>query len=151
MSMGTMDDRSTVLLVEDNLDDADLIRHAFRKAGITNPVALVHDGDKAIDYLLGRGDYVDRRLFPAPRLILLDLKLPRRSGIEVLAAIRTTEAVRNLPVVVLTSSNQEDDIRRAYDTGANAYLVKPIGGDALVTMIRSVDAFWIKMNYAPSR
>jgi CheY-like chemotaxis protein len=84
-------------------------------------------------------------------LILLDLKLPRRTGIETLLAIRTTQAVRQTPVVVLTSSSREDDIRKAYDAGANAYLVKPIGGDALVTMIRSIDAFWINQNSAPSR
>lgn len=146
-----MDDQSTILLVEDNPDDAELIRHAFRKAGITNPLPVVQDGDEAIDYLLGRGDYADRRLFPVPRLILLDLKLPRRSGIEVLLTIRSTEAVRHLPVVVLTSSNQEGDIRKAYDAGANAYLVKPIGEGALVTVVRSLDAFWIRLNNAPSR
>lgn len=149
--MGTMDDQSTILLVEDNPDDADLIRYAFRKAGVENPVIVVDDGEKAIDYLLGRGNYADPRRFPVPRLILLDLKLPRRSGIEVLSAIRTTEAVRQTPVVVLTSSNQEGDIRKAYEAGANAYLVKPIGGDALVAMIRSIDAFWINQNSAPSR
>lgn len=146
-----MDDQSTVLLVEDSSDDADLIRHAFRKAGVGNPVVVVDDGDKAIDYLLGRGDYADRARFPLPRLILLDLKLPRRSGIEVLSALRSTEAVRQMPVIMLTSSSREDDIRKAYDAGANAYLVKPIGGDALVTMIHSIAAFWINHNRAPSR
>lgn len=149
--MGTMDDQSTVLLVEDSPDDADLILHAFRKAGVENPVVVVGDGDTAIDYLSGRGEYADRQRFPVPRLILLDLKLPRRSGLEVLSAIRTTEAVRQTPVVVLTSSSREDDIRKAHDAGANAYLVKPIGGDALVTMIRAIGAFWIRQNSAPSR
>lgn len=151
MSVGTMDDQSAVLLVEDSPDDADLILHAFRKAGVENQVVVVDDGDKAINYLLGKGDYADRQRFPMPRLILLDLKLPRRSGIEVLSVIRTSEAVRQTPVVVLTSSSREDDIRKAYDAGANAYLVKPIGGDALVTMTRSIDAFWIRHNSAPSR
>lgn len=146
-----MDEQSTVLLVEDSPDDIELVLHAFRKAGVKNPVVVVDDGDKAIDYLLGKGEYDDRQRFPMPRLILLDLKLPRRSGIEVLTVIRTTEAVRQTPVVMLTSSRREDDIRKAYDAGANAYLVKPIGVDALVTMIRSVHAFWIDQNSAPSR
>lgn len=151
MTVGTMDDQSTVLLVEDNLDDADLIRHAFRKADVKNPLVVVDDGDKAIDYLLGREVYTDRQRFPVPRLILLDLKLPRRSGVEVLSVIRTTEEVRQTPVVVLTSSDREDDIRKAYAAGANAYLVKPIGGVALVTMIRSIHDFWMHQNSAPSR
>lgn len=148
--MGTMDDQATVLLVEDNPDDVELIVHAFGKAGIGSPIAVVDDGDKAIDYLLGRGDYGDRLRFPVPGLILLDLKLPRRSGFEVLAAVRATEAVRRVPVVVLTSSNQEDDIRRAYDAGANSYLVKPVGRDALVIMVRALDNFWMKLNLSPS-
>lgn len=145
-----MDDQSTVLLVEDSLDDADFVRYAFRKADVRNPLVIVDDGDKAIDYLLGREGYAERQRFPLPRLILLDLKLPRRSGIEVLSVIRTTEAVRHTPVVMLTSSRMEDDIRKAYDAGANAYLVKPIGVEALVTMIRSVHDFWIAQNSAPS-
>ena len=149
--MGTMDEQSTVLLIEDNPDDAALIQHAFRKAGIENPVFVVDDGDKAINYLLGQGEYADRRQFPLPRLILLDLKLPRRSGTEVLSSIRTMAAVAHTPVIVLTSSNREDDIRKAYEAGANAYLVKPIGGDALVTMICSINDFWINQNRSPSR
>lgn len=141
-----MDDLSTVLLVEDNPDDAELIVHAFGKAGIGNPIIIVDDGDKAMDYIHGRSAYADLDRFPIPGLILLDLKLPRRSGFEVLETIRAIEATRRVPVVVLTSSNQEDDIRRAYDVGANSYLVKPIGRDALVAMVRSLDAFWIKLN-----
>lgn len=141
-----MDDLSTVLLVEDNPDDADLIAHAFGKAGIGNPMIVVDDGEKAMDYVHGRSAYADRLRFPVPGIILLDLKLPRRSGFEVLEAVRTTKATRRVPVVVLTSSNQEDDIRRAYDMGANSYLVKPIGGNALIVMVKSIDAFWMKLN-----
>lgn len=141
-----MDELSTVLLVEDDPDDAELIAHAFRKAGIGNPMIVVDDGEKAMDYFHGRSAYADRRRFPIPSLILLDLKLPRRSGFEILEAVRANEPTRRIPVVVLTSSNQEHDIRRAYDAGANSYLVKPIGRDALLTMVRSIDAFWIKLN-----
>ena len=141
-----MDELSTVLLVEDDPDDAELIAHAFRKAGIGNPMIVVDDGEKAMDYFHGRSAYADRRRFPIPSLILLDLKLPRRSGFEIREAVRANEPTRRIPVVVLTSSNQEHDIRRAYDAGANSYLVKPIGRDALLTMVRSIDAFWIKLN-----
>ena len=141
-----MDEQSTILLVEDNTDDVELVLHAFGKAAITNPVAVVDDGDKAIDYIQGMNGYADRRLFPVPGLILLDLKLPRRSGFEVLAVVRATEVVHRVPVIVLTSSDQEDDIRRAYDAGANSYLVKPPGRDARVAMAHSLKDFWLKLN-----
>lgn len=141
-----MDDLSTVLLVEDDPDDAELLTHAFGKAGIVNPVIVIDNGDKAIDYLEGRSVYADRHRFPVPSLILLDLKLPRRSGFEVLEVIRSNEATRRIPVVVLTSSSQQNDIKRAYDAGANSYLVKPIGKDALVAMVHSLDTFWMKLN-----
>ena len=145
-----MDELSTVLLIEDNPDDAELITHAFKKAGIANPLIVVDDGDKAIDYLHGRSAYADRADFPLPGLFLLDLKLPRRSGFEVLEAIRANYPTRNVPVVVLTSSNQANDIERAYELGANSYLVKPIGRDSLITMVHSLDAFWLKLNQAPA-
>ena len=145
-----MDDLSTILLVEDNPDDVELIAYAFKKAGIVNPIIVVDDGEKAINYVLGRAAYADRREFPVPGIILLDLKLPRRSGFEVLEAVRVTEATRRVPVVVLTSSNQQEDIRRAYDMGANSYLVKPVSRDALIAMAQSFDAFWIKLNQSVS-
>lgn len=145
-----MDDLSTVLLVEDNPDDAELIAHAFKKAEVVNPLIVVDDGDKAIDYFHGRSAFADRTEFPLPGLVLLDLKLPRRSGFEVLEAIRANRPTRNTPVVVLTSSNQANDIERAYELGANSYLVKPIGRDSLITMVRSLDAFWFRLNQAPA-
>lgn len=141
-----MNDQSTILLVEDNRDDIELIEYAFGKAGIANPVAVVTDGDSAVAYVEGQGAYADRRAHPLPSLFLLDLKLPKRSGFEVLGRIRATEATRRTPVVVLTSSNQELDIRQAYDLGANSYLVKPVGHDALLVMVRSLEAYWIKLN-----
>jgi len=145
-----VDDLSTILLVEDNPDDAELIAYAFKKAGIVSPLVVVDDGEKAIAYIQGSSTYADRTAFPLPRLFLLDLKLPRRSGFEVLEAIRANRPTRNIPVVVLTSSNQEHDIERAYDLGANSYLIKPIGRDSLLTMVQSLDAFWMKLNQAPA-
>jgi CheY-like chemotaxis protein len=142
-----VNDLSTVLLIEDNVDDVDLIRYAFGKARVANPLAVVSDGDAAIAYVEGRSGYADRRAYPLPCLFLLDLKLPKRSGFEVLEHIRVTEATRRTPVVVLTSSNQEPDIRQAYDLGANSYLVKPVGHDGLLTMVRVLEAYWIKLNH----
>lgn len=145
-----MNELSTILLVEDDSDDAELIAYAFGKAAIANPLAAVADGDAAVDYVGGAAAYADRMRHPLPGLILLDLKLPRRSGFEVLSFIRGQEATRHTPVVVLTSSNQQDDIRRAYELGANSYLVKPIGHDALIEMVRSLKAYWIKLNHGVS-
>jgi len=141
-----MNDVSTILLVEDNPDDAELIEYAFEKAGVANPLVAVADGDAAVDYIGGTGAYADRARHPLPALILLDLKLPRRSGFEVLRFARGQVATRHTPVVVLTSSNQHDDIQRAYEVGANSYLVKPVGRDALIEMVKSLDAYWIKLN-----
>lgn len=141
-----MSDESTILLVEDNPDDSELIRYAFEKLGINNPLVALTDGDAAVSYLCGTGAYSDRRRNPLPVLILLDLKLPRRSGFEVLQFARAQAATRHTPVVVLTSSNQHDDIKRAYELGANSYLVKPVSRDALIEMVRSLDAYWIKLN-----
>ena len=143
-----MNELSNILLVEDNPDDAELLEYAFRKAGIANPLLAVTDGDAAVEYVGGTGAYADRRRHPLPELILLDLKLPRRSGFKVLGFIRGQEATRHTPVVVLTSSSQHGDIQRAYEAGANSYLVKPVGRDALIEMARSLKAYWIKLNHA---
>lgn len=146
-----MNDESSILLVEDNLDDAELVRYAFEKVGIGNPLFTVSDGDEAVEFLCGRGAYADRKRAPLPGLVLLDLKLPRRSGFEVLRFMRGQEATRHTPVVVLTSSNQQDDITKAYDDGANSYLIKPVSRDALIEMVRSLNAYWIKLNQVDAR
>jgi CheY-like chemotaxis protein len=146
-----MNDESSILLVEDNPDDAELVRYAFEKVAIGNPLVSLSDGDAAVEFLIGAGVYADRKRHPLPALILLDLKLPRRSGFEVLRFIRDQQATRHTPVVVLTSSNQQDDIRRAYEDGANSYLIKPVGRDALIEMVRSLNAYWIKLNQVDAR
>ena len=146
-----MNDESSILLIEDSPDDAELVRYAFEKVGIGNPLISLGDGDAAVDFLSGAGAYADRKRHPLPALILLDLKLPRRSGFEVLRFIRDQEATRHTPVVVLTSSNQQNDIKRAYDDGANSYLVKPVGRDALIEMVRSLNSYWIELNQVDAR
>jgi CheY-like chemotaxis protein len=141
-----MHELSTVLLVEDDEDDAELIGYAFAKAGIANPLVRVADGDSAVDYVEGRGRYADRTRHPVPALILLDLKLPRRSGFEVLESVRANEPTRHTPVVVLTSSGQQADIERAYALCANSYLVKPVNREQLLAMVSTLDAYWIRLN-----
>ncbi|CAA9272627.1 MAG: hypothetical protein AVDCRST_MAG27-3196 [uncultured Craurococcus sp.] len=141
--MSGSEDEARVLLVEDNPDDAELITRAFRKAGLAVILEHVADGEAAVARL-ARADA------PAVGLVLLDLKLPLRSGFEVLGWIRDEAevAVRRIPVVVLTSSDQERDVRQAYDLGANSYLVKPVGAPALLDMARSLNGYWLRLNRA---
>jgi CheY-like chemotaxis protein len=139
----------TVLLVEDNPDDALLTRRAFTKAGIPKLLQVVEDGERAVAYLAGNGDFADRDRFPLPLLVLLDLKLPRRSGFEVLEWLRVQPGLRRLPVVVLTSSDQSADVNRAFDLGANSYLVKPVKFDALLDMVKALNLYWLLLNEKP--
>ena len=138
-----------ILLVEDSPDDALLIQRAFRKANLANPVELVRDGEEAVAYLSGKAPYDDRTRFPLPVFMLLDLKLPRRSGLEVLAWVRQESVVKRLPVVVLTSSRESVDVNRAYDLGVNSYLTKPVGFEALLEMVKNVNLYWLVMNENP--
>lgn len=143
-----MADQYPILLVEDSEDDQMLIRRAFAKARLQNPLHIVDDGDKAVAYLSGAGTYADRNAHPMPTIILLDLKLPRRSGHEVLAWLRES-SLPKIPVVVLTSSAETADVKRAYDLGANSYLVKPVEFDGLIEMVRNLGVYWLVMNELP--
>src|SRR5262249_11861963 len=137
---GSMNKALTVLVVEDNPTDVLLIRRAFAKANIANPLHIVRDGDTAVQYLAGEEAYADRAAYPLPAVVLLDLKLPRRSGFEVLRWVRARRL--RLPIVVLTSSKQSQDVNRAYELGANSYLVKPVEFDDLREMLNSVHIYW---------
>ena len=139
----------SILLVEDDPNDIILIKRAFEKTRITNPLQVVEDGEEAISYLAGKGRYADREKYPLPMLLLLDLKLPRKSGHEVLEWLRQQPILKRLTVVVLTSSQQSSDVNRAYDLGANSYLVKPVTFDALVEMVKSLNFYWIILNENP--
>lgn len=140
-----------VLLVEDNATDVLLIKRAFDQAKMANPIQVISDGDAAVSYLNGDGAYADRSTHPLPILILLDLKLPRRSGLEVLEWLKGQEALRRIPVVMLTSSEQPSDVDAAYDSGVNSYLVKPVEFDSLFKMLKAVDLYWMMLNEHPSR
>ncbi len=139
----------TVLLAEDNSTDALMVQRAFRKANLTTPVQVVEDGDKAVAYLAGEGPYADREKHPAPVLLLLDLKLPRRSGMEVLQWLRQQPILKRLPVIVLTSSRDTTDVSQAYDLGVNSYLVKPAEFNPLLEMLKTLGLYWLVMNEKP--
>lgn len=141
----------TLLLVEDDPADARLINRAMQKADIVARIVHVKNGDEAVAYLAGQPPYVDRFKNPVPRLVLMDLKLPRRSGLEVLLWMREQKSgVERVPVVMLTSSHHAVDIRRAYDYGVNSYLVKPETSDQLVRMMSSLKDYWFTHNQGPA-
>src|ERR1043166_664182 len=134
---------ATVLHVDDDSNDAALLEAAQRKAGINFRLENVCDGDQAIAYLSGAGQYENRTKHPWPTLILLDLKMPRATGFEILKWIRNHPNCKNLPVIVLSGSELQEDMRRAYLVGANSYLVKPLGFEALVSLVKSVASIWL--------
>ena len=142
--------RGSVLLVEDDPNDVALTQRAFERAGFANPLQVLSDGEQAIGYLGGEASYADRNRYPLPILVLLDLKLPRTSGFEVLAWIRGAPNIRRLPVVVLTSSQQSPDIDRAYDAGANSYLVKPVAFESLLSLVQTLGLYWFMTNQGPA-
>jgi CheY-like chemotaxis protein len=139
-----------ILLAEDDPNDVLLIQRAFQKAGMRQVLKVVRDGEEAIAYLSGEGDFADRERFPKPFLLLLDLKMPGADGFEVLRWVRAEPETKRLLVVVLTSSNLQADVDRAYDLGANSYLVKPVSFDEMVNMIQRFEAYWSEINRIPT-
>ena len=139
-----------VLQVEDESNDIYLLEYGFRQAQVAATLRAVRDGQEAINYLCGAGRYADRAEFPWPCLILLDLKMPRKTGFEVLAWIREQDPLTSsLPVIICSSSASEADIRTAYKLGANAYVVKPSNADALLEFVKSLSTFWLHYNRLP--
>jgi CheY-like chemotaxis protein len=136
----------TILLVEDNEDDAFLMKRALRDAGIQNPLQLVEDGQQAIDYLAGTGAFADRLAKPLPMIVFLDLKLPHRSGHEVLQWIREQPQFAKLIVIVLTSSNEPVDLNRSYRLGANSFVVKPPTARQLLELAEAFKLWWLQQN-----
>jgi CheY-like chemotaxis protein len=137
---------STILLVEDNPDDEMLALRAFKKNNITNEVNVARDGVEALDFLFGRGTYQGRDLNQQPSLILLDLKLPKMDGLEVLKALRANEHTKLIPVVVMTTSKEEDDLVRSYSYGANSYIRKPVDFNQFIDAVRQVGLYWLVLN-----
>jgi CheY-like chemotaxis protein len=139
-----------ILLVEDDPNDVLLIQRAFQKAGLHNSLKVVRNGDQAIEYLSGENSYVDRERFPLPFLVLLDLKMPGTDGFEVLTWARNSPFLKRLLIVVLTSSNLQADVDKAYELGANSYLVKPVEFDDMVNLIQRFEVYWSEINRTPS-
>lgn len=142
---------NTILLVEDNEDDAFFMKRALRDAAIQNPVQLVEHGQQAIDYLSGAGKYADRKTYPLPMLVFLDLKLPFKSGHDVLEWIRAQPQFTRLIVIVLTSSSEPVDLNRAYKAGANSYVVKPVTADQLLETAKAFKQWWLGQNIATDK
>lgn len=142
------DDPQTILVVEDSADDELLLLRALEKCGVANPLVVVHDGVEALDYLFARGAYA-QRTGGLPLLVLLDLKMPRQDGLETLRALRADPRTRELPVLVLTSSNDEHDLAAAYALGVNGFVHKPVEFDEFVAVTRSIGNYWLMTNVPP--
>ena len=147
-SIAFMNDNKTILLVDDSENDRLLMRAAFKKAGFDSPPREVQNGEQAIDYLKGEGAHSDRDRFPLPTVMLLDLNMPMKNGFEVLAWLRVQPGLRRLTVVVITASMRVEDVERAFDLGANSFLVKPSAIEDLVSMIRCLHD-WVQINQFP--
>jgi CheY-like chemotaxis protein len=141
----------TILLVEDNLDDVDLTLRALKKSNIKNEVIVVNDGAEALDYLFGTGKYAGRDLSAMPTVILLDLKLPKVDGLEVLRKLRSNELTKLLPVVILTSSKEEKDIINGYSMGVNSYVQKPVDFNQFAEAVNHLGLYWLLLNECPSK
>ena len=141
----------TILLVEDNPDDEALTVRALSRNGIRHHLQVVRDGVEALDYLFGTGTYAGRDLRAAPTVILLDLKLPRIDGLEVLRRLRADERTRAQPVVILTSSKEEEDLAQGYGLGANSYIRKPVDFTQFTEAVRQVGLYWLVLNEQPPR
>lgn len=139
-----------ILLVEDNPDDAELTRLAFEESKVCNEVIHVEDGEKALDYLFGTGQYAGQEI-ALPEVILLDLKLPKISGMEVLKRVRADEHTDCVPVIILTSSKEDEDIMSSYKLGANAYVRKPVDYNQFVEAAKTLGLFWLLLNESPPR
>lgn len=132
----------SVLLVEDDLNDIFLVKRAFRMARIQNPLQVATDGEEAINYLRGDGKYADRQTFPLPKLIVMDIKMPRRTGFEVLEWVKKDGLLRRIPIVIVSSSEDPEDINRAYELGANAYMIKPVDYKAVEHLFHTITHYW---------
>jgi len=138
-----------ILLVEDSTTDLELTLRALKKANLANRIVTVRDGEEALDFLFAQNRYRERSLDDKPRLVLLDLKLPKVDGLEVLKAVKSDPRTRTIPIVVLTSSNEQRDIVESYDLGVNSYIVKPVDFDGFTTAIAELGLYWLVLNSAP--
>jgi two-component system response regulator len=142
-----LDQRADILLVEDNPNDVKLTLHAFKSANIANTIHVARDGVEALEFLFCTGPHAGRSMQEKPKLILLDLKLPRLDGHEVLKRIKDDPRTSGIPVVVLTSSSEERDVMRTYSNGANSYIVKPVDFEQFTESVRDIGKYWLEINH----
>jgi two-component system response regulator len=144
------DNTVEILLVEDNPNDVELALHALRKNRLANRIHVVRDGAEALEFIFCSGDYENRAGYALPRLVLLDLKLPKVDGLEVLRRIKSDERMRTIPVVMMTSSREERDIVDSYRLGVNSYIVKPVDFDQFTDAVRNLGMYWVFLNTPPA-
>lgn len=135
-----------ILIIEDNPNDAELTLRALRKQNLANNVVHLHDGAEALDFLFGKGEYIGRTVSKVPKVILLDLKMPKINGLEVLEKIKADALTKAIPVVILTSSAEDPDIKKAYDLGANSYIVKPVEFNKFSRTVADLGLYWMVIN-----
>ncbi|MBL7750258.1 MAG: response regulator [Chitinophagaceae bacterium] len=138
-----------ILLVEDNFDDAELTIRELKKHNMANQLVHVKDGEEALDFLFARGAYKGRDNHPYPKVVLLDIQMPKLNGLEVLEQLKKNQETKAIPVVMLTSSAENPDIQRCYDLGANSYIVKPVNFEGFAESIRSLGFYWLLLNQPP--
>ena len=144
-----MKNPSHILLIEDNRMDVELTLDAFKEARLANTIHVANNGQEGLEYMFGRGEYADRQKYPLPHLVLLDLKMPRVDGFEVLRQIKSAPLIKRIPVIILTSSKEEGDRALSYDSGANSYLVKPVSFEGFAEVIKSINGYWLLLNVEP--
>jgi two-component system response regulator len=139
-----------ILLIEDNVDEAQLVIRSLKKNNLANRLLHIDDGEEALDFIFARVNYADRKSKPLPSLILLDLKLPKVDGMEILKQIKSDPVTRAIPVVILSSSAVQHDVVRCYELGANSYVVKPVSFDALGEVLKGLGTYWLMLNEPPN-
>jgi two-component system response regulator len=138
-----------ILLVEDSPEDLELALRALTKSHLANRIAVARDGLEALEFLFGEGEHAGRRVEDTPRVILLDLKLPKIDGLEVLQRIKADERTRHIPVVILTSSKEQSDVIRSYDLGVSSYIVKPVNFESFTAAVQQIGMYWLLLNQPP--
>ena len=144
-----MTNQIEILLVEDNPDDLEMALHALGKMNLANHIQVAHDGVDALDFIFCRGPHVDRNMENGPKLVMLDLKLPRMDGLEVLRAIKADPRTKAIPVVVLTSSKEQNDVVQSYHLGVNSYIVKPVNFTQSAESVQKLGMYWLLLNQSP--